>query len=161
MEISWEFGGAENKDIVIPTSPDFISPFLPSQLHCQNFDHQHWLTVPRISFSSSPCITFVTQLNFHPLTSFFWIWPGWIGQVSTYLLGLQSYWFSHSLGQIFLQNSTAFVMGISFSGTQEPYVFGCFFPVYQMPSRENILLSIEINVSREPGGNHICRNFYW
>ena len=44
MEISWEFGGAENKDIVIPTSPDFISPFLPSQVHCQNFDHQRWLT---------------------------------------------------------------------------------------------------------------------
>ena len=45
MEISWEFGGgAENKDIVIPTSPDFISPFLPSTVHCQNFDHQHWLT---------------------------------------------------------------------------------------------------------------------
>ena len=45
MEIFWEFGGGlENKDIVIPTSPDFISPFLPSTVHCQNFDHQHWLT---------------------------------------------------------------------------------------------------------------------
>ena len=100
MEISWEFGGAENKDIVIPTSPDFISPFLPSQLHCQNFDHQHWLTGPAISFSSSPCILFVTQLNFHLLISL-WIWLGWIGKVSTYLLGLQSCWFSQSLGQIF------------------------------------------------------------
>ena len=127
MEISWEFGGAENKDIVIPTSPDFISPFLPSQLHCQNFDHQHWLTGPAISFSSSPCISFLTQLYFHPLISL-WIWLGWIGQVSTYLLGLQSYWFSHSLGQIFFTKFDSLCNGHQFLWYTRTLRFWLLFP---------------------------------